>query len=189
MTDGTVLVFDYCGTNVYKLTPDQSGNYVTGTWTQVASLPSGYAPLYFASAVLPDGKLIVNGGEYNFCSTVESTVGAIYDPVANTWTSVSAPTGWSRIGDGESVVLPNGTYMIGNCCSSVQAQLNESTMAWTQVGNGKADTNSEEGWSLLPGRRRTYRRCRRRAKLGVLQSEDGDLADGRDASGKPHEGL
>ncbi len=29
-------------------------------------MPSNYVPLYFASAVLPDGKLIVNGGEYNF---------------------------------------------------------------------------------------------------------------------------
>ncbi|MGA8575411.1 MAG: hypothetical protein WB609_06930, partial [Candidatus Cybelea sp.] len=150
MTDGTVLVFDYCGTNVYKLTPDKTGSYVTGTWTQLASLPSSYAPLYFASAVLPDGKLIINGGEYNFCSGTETTLGAIYDPVGNTWTSVSPPSGWSRIGDAQSVVLANGTYMIGNCCTSVQAQLNESTMAWTQVGTGKADTNSEEGWSLLP---------------------------------------
>jgi hypothetical protein len=150
MTDGTVLVFDYCGTNVYKLTPDKTGSYVTGTWTQLASLPSSYAPLYFASAVLPDGKLIINGGEYNFCNGTETTLGAIYDPVGNTWTAVSPPSGWSRIGDGQSAVLSNGTYMIGNCCTSVQAQLNESTMTWTQVGTGKADTNSEEGWSLLP---------------------------------------
>lgn len=150
MTDGSVLVFDYCGSNVYKLAPDKNGSYVTGIWSQVASLPSGYAPLYFASAVLPDGKLIVNGGEYNFCSGDETTLGAIYDPVANTWTSVPPPSGWGRIGDGESVVLNNGTYMIGNCCTSVQAELNESTMTWTQVGTNKADTNSEEGWSLLP---------------------------------------
>ncbi len=26
----------------------------------------GYGPLYFASAVLADGKLVINGGEYNF---------------------------------------------------------------------------------------------------------------------------
>src|ERR1700684_4332027 len=46
----------------YTLTPDINGNYVTGTWTQVASLPNGYAPLYFASAVLQDGKVAVQGG-------------------------------------------------------------------------------------------------------------------------------
>ncbi|MGA2759520.1 MAG: hypothetical protein ABSF08_04250, partial [Candidatus Cybelea sp.] len=68
---------------------------------------------------------------------------------ANTWTAVSAPSGWSEIGDGQSVVLTDGTYMIGNCCTSAQAQLDEATMTWTQVGTGKYDQNSEEGWTLL----------------------------------------
>ena len=54
-----------------------------------------------------------------------------------------------QIGDAQSVVLTNGTYMIGNCCTNVQAQLDESTMTWTQVGTGKHDNNSEEGWTLL----------------------------------------
>jgi hypothetical protein len=39
--------------------------------------------------------------------------------------------------------------MIGNCCTNVQAELDESTMTWTQVGTGKQDNNSEEGWTLL----------------------------------------
>ncbi len=152
MTDGTVLVFDYCSSTMYKLAPDSYGNYVDGTWSQSASLPSGYAPLYFGSAVLPDGKLIVNGGEYNFCNSQETNLGAIYDPVANSWTSVTGP-GWSQIGDAQSVVLSNGTYMLGNCgCNnnSAQALLNEASMTWTLVGNGKQDVNSEEGWTLLP---------------------------------------
>jgi hypothetical protein len=112
-------------------------------------MSSGYGPLYFASAVLPDGKLIVQGGEYNFCNPAETTLGAIYDPAANSWTSVAAPSGWSSIGDAESVVLENGTYMLGNCCDTDQALLNESNMTWSIVGNGKQDTNSEEGWTLL----------------------------------------
>jgi hypothetical protein len=149
MTDGTVMVQDVCSSSWYSLSPDANGNYVNGTWTQKAPLPSGYAPLYFASAVLPDGKLIVNGGEYNFCKTTETKLGAIYDPVANTWTPVAPPSGWSRIGDAQSTVLDNGIYMIGNCCTAVQALLDESTMTWTQVGTGKADSNSEEGWTLL----------------------------------------
>jgi len=77
LTDGTVIMHsepncltctstDY--SSWYKLTPDINGSYVNGTWTQVASLPSGYAPLYFGSAVLPDGRLIVEGGEYNCAS-------------------------------------------------------------------------------------------------------------------------
>ena len=40
--------------------------------------------------------------------------------------------------------------MLGNCCYTSQALLNESTMTWTMTGAGKADTNSEEGWTLLP---------------------------------------
>jgi hypothetical protein len=150
MTDGTVMVQSGCTTAWYGLTPDKNGSYLHGTWKPRASMPSGYAPLYFASAVLADGKLIVNGGEYNFCHGVETTLGAIYDPVANSWTSVSPPSGWSSIGDGQSVVLDDGTYMIGNCCTSVQALLNESKLTWTQTGNGKQDVNSEEGWTLLP---------------------------------------
>ncbi len=149
MTDGTVLVSDTCTSSWFSLSPDKNGNYVNGTWTQRASLPSNYAPLYFASAVLADGKLIVNGGEYNFCKTTETTLGAIYDPVANTWTPVSPPSGWPKVGDAQSAVLSNGTYMMGNCCSSAQALLNEATMTWTAAGGGKADANSEEGWTLL----------------------------------------
>jgi hypothetical protein len=149
MTDGTVMVHDYCTSNWYALAPDKTGNYINGTWTKMASLPSSYGPLYHASAVLADGKLIINGGEYNFCNTAETTLGAIYDPVANTWTSVTPPSGWSQIGDASSVVLSNGTYMLGNCCGSNQALLNESSMTWTVVSTGKADTNSEEGWTLL----------------------------------------
>ncbi|MBV9232916.1 MAG: hypothetical protein JO030_02635 [Candidatus Eremiobacteraeota bacterium] len=149
MTDGTVLVQDYCTPNWFSLTPDKTGSYVNGKWTKVAPMSSSYGPLYFASAVLPDGKLIVNGGEYNFCNQDETNLGAIYDPVANTWTPVTGPSGWSEIGDASSVVLPDGTYMLGNCCMSDQALLDESNMTWTQVGNGKHDTNSEEGWTLL----------------------------------------
>ncbi len=149
MTDGTVMVHDN-ESSWYSLAPDIKGNYVTGTWTPKASFPSGYAPEYYASAILPDGKLIVNGGEYNFFQPADTTQGAIYDPVANTWTMVSPPPGWSAIGDAPSVVLSNGTYMLGTCCDSNQALLDESTMTWTSTGAGKADPNSEEGWTLLP---------------------------------------
>jgi hypothetical protein len=149
MTDGTVMISDNTS-NWYSLAPDINGNYAHGTWTQKASLPSNYGPLYFASAVLADGKLVINGGEYNFFHGVETNLGAIYNPVANTWTPVSPPTGWSEIGDASSIVLANGTYMLGNCCLSSQALLNKSALTWSMTGAGKADGNSEEGWTLLP---------------------------------------
>jgi hypothetical protein len=155
MTDGTILVQDEgSGSGAgdwWKLTPDNTGSYVNGTWTQIATMPAGYEPLYYGSAVLPDGKLIVNGGEYNGTGKgVWTTLGAIYDPLANTWTSVKPPSGWTTIGDAQSVVLPDGTYMLANCCNKDEALLNEAKMTWTSTGTGKNDENDEEGWTLLP---------------------------------------
>ena len=156
LTDGTVMVhhadFSTSDGIWYKLTPDSNGNYANGTWTQAASLPSGYGPIDFNSAVLPDGKLIVEGGEYNFGTDVETNLGAIYDPVANKWTAVSAPAGWTLIGDGPSAVLANGTFMLGQSGSATKAQafFNESSLTWTLTGSNKFDANAEEGWVLLP---------------------------------------
>lgn len=162
LTDGTVLAHsepnclnctstDY--NSWYKLTPDSSGSYVHGTWTQVAS-PTGYAPLYFGSVVLPDGHVVVEGGEYDCSSGTRNAAwtnqGAIYDPVKNVWTSVAPPTGWKTIGDAQSVILPNGTYMQANCCTKDEALFNPATWTWTPTGTGKFDVQDEEGWTLLP---------------------------------------
>jgi hypothetical protein len=151
MTDGSVMVQDNTS-NWYRLIPNVNGDYIEGRWRQAASLPAGYGPLYFGSAVLADGKLVIDGGEYNFFNPAETNQGAIYDPVADTWTSISPP-GWSEVGDASSVVLADDTFMLGNCCNSSQALLNESTLTWTLTGRGKADGNSEEGWTLLPSGR------------------------------------
>ena len=156
LTDGRVLVHDESGNgtpNWWTLTPDINGNYATGTWTQVASMPSSYAPLYFASAVLVDGRYIVEGGEYNNGRGNRGTTGYIYDPVANTWTNVTPPSGWNYIGDTPSVILDNGTYMQTSCCDNppTAAYLNPSTLTWTSTGSGKFDIYDEEGITLLPG--------------------------------------
>ena len=154
LTDGTVIVHHEDGNSGYtdwwKLTPDINGSYVNGTWTQVASLPSNYGPESFGSAVLADGKMIIEGGEQNFADYVWTTLGAIYDPVANAWTMVNPPSGWGTIGDASTVVLANKTLMLANCCDTQAALLNESTLTWTPTGAGKADDNDEEGWVLLP---------------------------------------
>ena len=46
LTDGTVMVQDNGCQDWWKLTPDEFGSYVNGTWAQLASLPDGYSPLY-----------------------------------------------------------------------------------------------------------------------------------------------
>ena len=180
LTDGRVLVHsepnctgctgDY--NDWYTLTPDNTGSYVNGTWKQVASFPNGYNPLFFASAVLKDGKVAVQGGEYNCpnssCQAVWQSLGALYDPVANTWTSTTPPTK-SNIGDAESVVLPDGTWMVAQCCaiafgnstSPVYYTFNESARTFTTKSNatdGKFDDFDEEGWTLLPQQESSHRR-------------------------------
>jgi len=160
LTDGRVLVHDESGNtgtwgNWWTLTPDINGNYASGTWTQVATMPSGYGPLYFGSAVLPDGRYVVEGGEYNLGQDAFTKLGAIYDPIGNTWTAVTPPTGWNSIGDGAATVLQNGTYMQGSCCDTPihTALLKASTLTWTDIsnGSGKFDVYDEEGLTLLPG--------------------------------------
>ena len=152
LTDGTVLVHaeQNDSQNWYKLTPDINGSYVNGTWSPAASLPAGYAPLYFSSAVLPDGRVIVEGGEYNNLSAVWTNQGAIYDPVAERWTSVAPPAGWKYIGDAPATVLANGIYMQSSCCTKESALLDPSTLTWTRTGAGKFDVFDEENWTLLP---------------------------------------
>ena len=150
LTDGTVIAHNTCAPDWWRLTPDASGSYVNGTWSQIASLPAGYGPLYFASGVLPDGRVVVEGGEYNFCTPVWSNLGAIYDPVANSWTSVSPPAGWRTIGDAQSTVLANGTFMLANCCTRQSALLDATSLSWTATGAGKFTVHDEEGWNLLP---------------------------------------
>ena len=150
LTDGTVMIQDAGCQDWWKLTPDQFGSYVNGTWTQVASTPAGYSPLYHSSAVLADGRVIIEGGEYNFLKPVWTTQGAIYDPRANIWTSVDPPAGWSTIGDAQGLVLFDGTFMQSNCCTKQAALLDGKTLTWTATGAGKFDPNDEEGWTLLP---------------------------------------
>lgn len=152
LTDGRVITEDADATDWWTLTPDLTGSYLHGTWTQLASPPNSYSPLYFSSAVLPDGRLIAEGGEYNGGGTgVWTTLGAIYQPTTNTWTAVSPPAGWSMIGDAQSVVLDDGRFMMASCCSTDDAVLDPVHLTWTAIGTGKEDSsNDEEGWTLLP---------------------------------------
>src|SRR5437879_13742154 len=65
LTDGTVMCQANSSQNWYKLTPDNTGSYVNGTWTQVSSLQPGYVPDDFASPVLADCRAVITGGESN----------------------------------------------------------------------------------------------------------------------------
>jgi hypothetical protein len=157
LNDGSVLVnsmfFSTHSDPWYRLVPDKTGSYINGTWSNAGTLPSGYNPLYFASSLLPSGQVIVMGGEYNNGGAVWTTQGAVYAPATKTWTSITSPSGWTTVGDAQSIILPNGHMMMANCCTTQEAILTMTglTASWASTGTGKFDDNDEEGWTMLPG--------------------------------------
>ncbi|HEX7842312.1 MAG TPA: hypothetical protein VF469_32795 [Kofleriaceae bacterium] len=151
LTDGTVIISEVSTGRWRRLTPSITGSYLNGTWSQIAQMPSGYTPLYFGAGVLPDGRVMIEGGEYINNSAVWTTKGAVYNPVTNTWANVNPPAGWTTIGDATGIVLADGTYMQSNCCTTQSALLNPTTMTWTATGTGKqGSSNDEESWTRLP---------------------------------------
>ena len=152
LTDGTVLVQGYQGQDWYKLTPDITGSYVNGTWTQLASLASNYDPYAMAEAMLADGRVLIEGGEYNFGTFSFTNLGAVYDPAHNT---VDAADAARRLG-------LHRRFAFARCCRTVTSSSAASsicrwpnsirtTMTWTALGStGKSDWNAEEGWTLMP---------------------------------------
>lgn len=153
LTDGSVLCHAPQSRNWRKLTPDAFGSYQNGTWSTVAQLPSGYGPLYYASAVLADGRVVVIGGEYNAGQSggVWTNKGAWYDPQTNVWTNLAAPTGWANVGDAQCSVMPDGKFFLAMPFDTRMASLDPATMTWTPLqSTGKTDRHDEEGWTLMP---------------------------------------
>jgi hypothetical protein len=158
LTDGTVFCQN-SGTNQWwKLTPDITGSYVNGTWSQLANslpLPAGsppntpYSPLYFASAVLKDGRVFVAGGEYNGSGAGDALAAEIYNPLTNAWTVLPTPTGWTHIGDASSCVFPDGRVMIGSIMNNNCAAYDPVANTWTALANKLNATTNEETWTLL----------------------------------------
>jgi len=165
LTDGSVMCHEYedSGTitpNWWRLTPDAFMNYANGTWHLLTPMPANApvgmngpvnAPLYFASAVLRDGRVFVAGGEYNVsgAASVDLLACSIYDPVTDSWANLPTPPGWTNIGDAPTCVLPDGRVLIGNINTVETAILDPVTRTWSTGGN-KHDTSSEESWTLLP---------------------------------------
>ena len=146
LTDGRVMCQDAGTANWHLLTPDGTGSYVNGTWSNVA--PMHHTRLYYASAVLKDGRVFVSGGEYSDGAQNETTTGEIYDPRTDTWTEISAPAGWTEIGDAPCTVLPDGRVLVGQINGNKTAIYDPVTNQWTPAA-AKGDRSSEETWVLL----------------------------------------
>ncbi len=172
LTDGSVMCQAGEQTKSWqRLTPDNNGHYATGNWTALQDLPQpnpippGYGPLYYASAVLPDGRVFVIGGEYNNgylgCSgppppnNCPTTIGYVFDPTANSgtgnWTGpITVPAGYGG-SDNQSIILQDGTILIADVNSSNIYKLDPTALTLTFVNaTGKLDGNDEEGWTSLP---------------------------------------
>jgi hypothetical protein len=154
LTDGTVIVSSSNGTGqgtVWdKLTPDATGSYVNGTWTQIASM--NYDRFAFSSQVLPSGKVYVAGGEYG----AGGTYGEVYDPVANTWTVCgSIPANWN-IYDAPSELLYNGNVLEGPEIAANGGQPCNSILQWSPATldyineNAEPENHDEAAWIKLP---------------------------------------
>ncbi len=146
LTDGSVFVNGYQSTQNWKLVPDSDGSYVNGTWVRLADMLA--TRLYYASAVLADGRVFVAGGEYSSAGGDTKDV-EIYDPVWNTWKTINAPLGWNNIGDAPCCMLADGRILLGSIFTTETSIFDPATDTFS-AGPNKADTSSEETWTLLP---------------------------------------
>ncbi len=176
LTDGTVMCHEYNTNRWHRLKPDINGSYQNGSWDvpdfTVADMPNGndpttgcvncpYKPLYFASAVLPDGRVVVIGGEYNppGMPAVWTNIGFMYDPVTNMWSGqITVPATWcctngngtGGIGDAQSTILTNGTMLLASTASTDIASFDPATLNFTALNpTGKDDSNDQENWNIL----------------------------------------
>jgi hypothetical protein len=154
LSDGTVMVQGGgSGAAVktwFKLTPDSSGSYVDGTWTQMPSMH--LERLYYGSNVLPDGRVFIVGGEYSGPNTTQNftNTGEIFDPVANQWTNITNfPQ--ARFGDDPTELLPDGTVLAGYVSGPQTYTYNPATNTWTLAATKLLnDQSDEETWVKLP---------------------------------------
>ena len=166
LTDGSIMCHELETSNWHKLVPNSKGNYVNGTWHAITPLPANAplsqngpvdAPLYYASAVLKDGRVFVAGGEYNVSSQVDLLTAEVYDPEANSWAAVPTPPTWNNIGDAPSCVLPDGKVLLGDINSTRTAIFDPITKTWSLGGNRTTKAPKRVGRCF-----RTIRSCARK---------------------------
>jgi hypothetical protein len=146
LTNGTVMFQEAGGLAWWRLAPDAKGSYINGTWDALA--PMHHTRLYYASAVLKDGRVFVAGGEYSDAGSETNTC-EIYEPLSNTWTAIATPAGWIHVGDAPCVVLPDGRVLVGQIDDERTAIYDPVANSWS-AGPQKLDQSSEESWVLMP---------------------------------------
>ena len=153
LADGSVMLQgggDNASRAWYRLAPNAAGSYIAGSFTTLASM--SLERLFFTSDVLPSGKVFVLGGEYSGPATTSNfnNTGEIYDPVANTWTSIpNFPNG--SFGDDPSEVLNNGKVLVGYLSGAQTYLYDPAANTWaTGPTKLRGDRSDEETWAKLP---------------------------------------
>ena len=107
LTDGSVMCWQSGGVAWSRLALDATGSYVNGTWSPLA--PMLNTRLYYASAVLRDGRRVVCDGEYGNAGSPdgsstqnETNRCEMYDLVINVWRTITPSAGWTTMGDAPS---------------------------------------------------------------------------------------
>ena len=159
LTDGTVMVqngSNYAGW--MRLVPDINGSYTNGTWvSNIASM--SLARLYFASNMLPDGRVWVLGGEYsgNPLRQNITALAEIYDPVANSWSPITSYPNTSAcpttpcFGDDPSMLLSATKILAGDIFLRTPQIYDIPSDTWSPAGSKfYNDRSDEETWVKLP---------------------------------------
>jgi hypothetical protein len=163
LSDGTVMAQQSGqasnSNNWYKLTPQTlfPNDYTQGTWSTLTSM--NLQRLYYASNVLPSGKVLFVGGEYSGSPSGQNWInsGEIFDPTTNSgsgsWTPAPGIAPFhnntqglnpNQFGDEPSEALSNGKVLTGggpwNASGGGSAGMDNtylydpSTDQWAQTG-------------------------------------------------------
>jgi uncharacterized repeat protein (TIGR01451 family) len=152
LSDGTMLASAQSvsiGNTWFKLTPDSTGSYVNGAWSQAAS--ASVNRFYDAENVLQDGRVFVLGGEYNvrLGPQVWTNTGAIYNPITNSWTPI--PNFPESTFGGPTELLPDGRILAGSMTGPNTYIFDPAANSWS---NGPTklfnDSSQFETWTKLP---------------------------------------
>lgn len=151
LSDGNVMVQNNGGTSWFLLTPDSTGGYTNGNWSNYTTM--NYPREYYSSVVLQDGRVFVAGGEYPKNGTPGGTGGTnaeIFDPVTAHWTV--APNAGQGFYDSASAILPDGRVLVapvGYLTVGDTLIYNPVANSWSN-GASSAQYQDEASWVKLP---------------------------------------
>lgn len=132
-----------------KLTPDSAGNYQNGTWSALA--PMSLERQYFNSFVLPNGRVLIIGGQNTGTppAKTDTNRGEIYNPTTNTWSPI-APFPEATLGAGMATLLPTGKVLVATT-NSLNTYLYDPTFnTWTATGQRlNSDQHGQATWIML----------------------------------------